>query len=93
VVLVVDVLRRTTSGGACVNICAVQGALPSLGFGGTGQSGYGRHHGIEGFRELSNPCGVIVRGTGDLTDAFLPPYGLAARAVVDSALGGAESAD
>jgi hypothetical protein len=57
------------------------------------QSGYGRHHGIEGFREFSNPRGVIVRGTGDLTDAFLPPYGLAARAIVDGALGGAESAD
>ena len=35
----------------------------------------GRHHGIEGFREFSNPRGVVVRGTGDLTDAFLPPYG------------------
>ncbi len=26
-----DVLRRTSSGGACVNVCAVQGAQPSLG--------------------------------------------------------------
>ncbi len=66
------VLRQTTSGGACVNICALQGALPSLGFGGIGQSGSGRHHGIEGFREFSNPRGVVVRGTGDLADAFLP---------------------
>ena len=73
------VLRQTTSGGACVNICAVQGALPSLGFGGSGHSGTGRHHGIEGFREFSNPRGVVVRGTGDLADAFLPPYGPAAR--------------
>ena len=44
------VLLQTTSGGACVNVCAVQGALPALGFGGVGQSGTGRHHGIEGFR-------------------------------------------
>jgi coniferyl-aldehyde dehydrogenase len=78
------VLRQTTSGGACVNACAVQGALPSLGFGGIGHSGSGRHHGIEGFREFSNPRGVVVRGTGDLVDAFLPPYGSAARAIVDS---------
>ncbi len=83
------VLRQTTSGGACVNICAVQGALPSLGFGGVGQSGSGRHHGIEGFREFSNPRGVVVRGTGDLADAFLPPYGPAAQAIVDSVLGAA----
>jgi coniferyl-aldehyde dehydrogenase len=78
------VLRTTTSGGACVNVCAVQGALPSLGFGGIGNSGTGRHHGIEGFREFSNPRGVVVRGTGDLADAFLPPYGPAAQAIVDS---------
>lgn len=88
-----DVLRQTTSGGACVNVCAVQGALPSLGFGGVGQSGSGRHHGIEGFREFSNPRGVVVRGTGDLADAFLPPYGPVARAIVDSVFGGAAHAD
>jgi coniferyl-aldehyde dehydrogenase len=82
------VLRQTTSGGACVNICALQGALPSLGFGGSGRSGYGRHHGIEGFREFANPRGVVVRGTGDLADAFLPPYGAMAQAIVDSVLGG-----
>ena len=59
------VLDRTTSGGASVNTCAMQGALPSLGFGGVGMSGMGRHHGEEGFREFSNPRGVFVRGEGD----------------------------
>lgn len=82
-----DVLRRTSSGGACVNVCAVQGAMPALGFGGVGQSGTGRHHGIEGFREFSNPRGVVVRGDGDLIDAFLPPYATGmAQAVVDSVI-------
>ena len=79
------VLERTSSGGACVNVCAVQGALPSLGFGGVGRSGTGRHHGVEGFREFSNPRGVVVRGTGDLADAFLPPYGPTAQAIADAA--------
>ena len=87
------VLRQTTSGGACVNFCAVQGAMPALGFGGVGQSGNGRHHGIEGFREFSNPRGVVVRGTGDLADAFLPPYGPAAQAIVDSVFGSAAPTD
>lgn len=82
------VLRNTTSGGACVNVCAVQGALPSLGFGGIGRSGHGRHHGVEGFREFSNPRGVVVRGDGDMIDAFLPPYGPLARSIVDSVFGG-----
>jgi acyl-CoA reductase-like NAD-dependent aldehyde dehydrogenase len=79
-----SLLRQTTSGGACINVCALQGALPSLGFGGIGNSGTGRHHGIEGFREFSNPRGVVVRGTGDLADAFLPPYGPVAQAIVSS---------
>jgi coniferyl-aldehyde dehydrogenase len=80
-----DVLRRTTSGGACVNSAAVHGALPSLPFGGIGQSGSGRHHGIEGFREFSNLRGVFVRGEGDLIEAFAPPYGATAQAVVGAA--------
>jgi coniferyl-aldehyde dehydrogenase len=82
------VLRRTTSGGAAVNTCAAQAALPSLGFGGVGQSGNGRHHGVDGFREFSNPRGVFVRGEGDLLDAFAPPYGPETQAVVDAVFGG-----
>jgi coniferyl-aldehyde dehydrogenase len=83
-----DVLRRTTSGGACVNCAAVHGALASLPFGGIGQSGSGRHHGVEGFREFSNLRGVFVRGEGDLIEAFAPPYGPAAEAVVEAAFAG-----
>jgi coniferyl-aldehyde dehydrogenase len=60
--LVESILSNTTSGGAAINACAIQGALPSLAFGGVGMSGMGRHHGIEGFREFSNPRGVVVRG-------------------------------
>jgi coniferyl-aldehyde dehydrogenase len=84
-----DVLRRTTSGGACVNSAAVHGALPSLPFGGVGQSGSGRHHGVDGFREFSNLRGVFVRGEGDLLEAFAPPYGPTAQAVADAAFAGA----
>jgi coniferyl-aldehyde dehydrogenase len=81
------VLRRTTSGGACINSAAVHGALPSLPFGGIGLSGFGRHHGIDGFREFSNLRAVFVRGNGDLIEAFAPPYGATAQAIVDGALG------
>ena len=85
--LAYNVLRRTTSGGACVNSAAVHGALPSLPFGGVGQSGTGRHHGLEGFREFSNPRAVFVRGEGDMIEAFAPPYGEAAQALVGAAFG------
>ena len=76
-----EVIARTHSGGATVNCCAVHGALPSMGFGGIGASGMGRHHGIEGFREFSNARGVFVRGEGgDMTSIF-PPYPRPAAAV------------
>ena len=88
--VVADVLRRTTSGGADVNAAAVHGALPSLPFGGIGHSGSGRHHGVDGFREFSNPRAVFVRGEGDLIDAFAPPYGAVANAVIGAAFAPAE---
>ena len=80
------VLSQTSSGGAAVNTCALQGGLPSLAFGGSGNSGMGRHHGVEGFREFSNPRGIVVRGKeADHIDAFYAPYSKAA-AMVDAAL-------
>jgi coniferyl-aldehyde dehydrogenase len=71
-----NIIDNTNSGGAAINCAAMQGALPSLGFGGSGNSGMGRHHGIEGFREFSNPRGVFTRGKDnqDLISAFAPPY-------------------
>ena len=82
---VARVLAGVVCGGAAVNTCAVQGALPSLAFGGVGMSGMGRHHGEEGFREFSNPRGVVVRGEGDHIDAFFAPYAKAA-AIVEHVL-------
>lgn len=79
---------QTVSGGFCHNAAAVHGAIPSLGFGGIGQSGSGRHHGFDGFREFSNLKGVFVRGEGDHIDALAPPYGELASALVAAALGG-----
>jgi coniferyl-aldehyde dehydrogenase len=84
------VLRETVSGGACINACAMQGAIPALGFGGVGQSGTGRHHGIDGFREFSNPRGVFVRGEGGALNTFLPPYGDFAKAAVTAVFGSAD---
>jgi coniferyl-aldehyde dehydrogenase len=84
--LMESILDNTSSGGAAINACAIQGALPSLAFGGVGMSGMGRHHGIEGFREFSNPRGIVVRGTGgDMIDVFYPPHRKAA-ALVQAAL-------
>jgi coniferyl-aldehyde dehydrogenase len=87
------VLATTVSGGACVNTCAVQGAVPALGFGGIGRSGHGRHHGVDGFREFSNPRGIVRRGQDDLIDVMFPPYGDVLDEVVASVLGAAAGAE
>lgn len=70
------IIDNTNSGGAAINCAAMQGALPSLPFGGSGNSGMGRHHGVEGFREFSNPRGVFVRerANKDFIKAFMPPF-------------------
>jgi coniferyl-aldehyde dehydrogenase len=47
----------------------------------------GRHHGIDGFREFSNQRGVVVRGEGDIINAFYAPYSRA-EAVINAILGG-----
>lgn len=80
-----EVINKTNSGGASINCAAIQGALPALGFGGSGNSGMGRHHGVEGFREFSNPRGVFTRGRPgeDLISVFTPPYAKGLQLVVE----------
>lgn len=75
------ILGETLSGGAAVNVAAVQAGLKDLGFGGVGMSGMGRHHGIDGFREFSNQRGFVVRGEGPHFDAFVSPAQNAAELV------------
>jgi coniferyl-aldehyde dehydrogenase len=87
------IIDNTNSGGAAINCAAMQGALPSLPFGGSGNSGMGRHHGVEGFREFSNPRGVFTRALNpqEHVNVLFPPYaGLAeplAAAAFKQALG------
>lgn len=82
------VITRTTSGGACVNSIAVHAAIPSLPFGGIGNSGMGAHHGLEGFQTFSHARAVFERGAGNGWELLRPPWGdplaaIAAMAVDD----------
>lgn len=79
-----EVTRNTHSGGVAINCIAVQAGVPSMGFGGVGASGMGRHHGEEGFREFSNPRGYFERKPGSLIDWILPPYGANTRHLIDN---------
>ncbi len=78
-----DITRNTHSGGVAINTVAVQAGLPSMGFGGIGPSGMGRHHGEEGFREFSNPRGYFERKPGGVLDWIMPPYGANTRFLID----------
>ncbi len=50
-----EVLARTSSGGACVNGTMFQVAVPTLPFGGVGQSGMGAYHGRAELRHVQPP--------------------------------------
>lgn len=85
----VDKLRQnTSSGGFCVNAAVLQGAQESMGFGGVGKSGMGRHHGIEGFREFSNPRGCVEMAKDSNLDLILSPHGEVTREFLKQATGG-----
>ena len=57
--------------------------MPSMGFGGVGGSGIGRHHGEEGFREFSNPRGYFERKPGGVPEWVRPPYGAGTRKLIE----------
>ena len=87
--LVERLRRSTSSGGFCVNAASMQGAQANLGFGGVGNSGMGRHHGFEGFREFSNPRGVVEVAADAHIDPLMSPHGEAARQFIRHVTGGA----
>jgi aldehyde dehydrogenase (NAD+) len=56
-----QVIERTSSGGVVAGDAVVHKGNPNLPFGGIGNSGMGRLHGVFGFRELSNQRAVMHR--------------------------------
>ena len=71
-----EVLSQTHSGGVGINEVVMHFAADDLPFGGVGQSGMGRYHGVEGFKTFSNSRAILKRGrffnTGKVAQ---PPYG------------------
>ncbi len=56
-----QVVSTTSSGGLCVNDAISHLLVPSLPFGGVGESGYGSYHGRWGFDTFSHRKGVLRR--------------------------------
>ncbi|XP_074904527.1 aldehyde dehydrogenase family 3 member B1-like isoform X2 [Buteo buteo] len=70
------VLERTSSGGFCANDTIMHMTIPSLPFGGIGQSGLGRYHGRSSFETFSHQRSALLRGAGreTLNTPRYPPY-------------------
>jgi hypothetical protein len=54
-------MRETSSGAFAVNEAVFQAASSDLPFGGVGMSGYGKYHGFDGFKALSNNKAVLQK--------------------------------
>ena len=69
-----DVLRKTHSGGACINDTLSHVMADDIPFGGVGPSGMGHYHGREGFETFSNMRGVVKKGRFNSTSLVGPPW-------------------
>jgi len=58
-----DVLAKTTSGGACINDTLMHITNYNLPFGGVGNSGMGKYHGLESFLAFSNKRAIVSTPT------------------------------
>lgn len=68
-----DVLRRTSSGGACLNDVIMHIANENTPFGGVGNSGMGSYHGEESFRTFSHRKSVLSTITRwDIPFRYMP---------------------
>jgi len=76
------VLDRTTSGNVTINGTIMHVAQDDLPFGGVGESGMGKYHGIEGFRTLSHPKGIFVQGRWNGINLLRAPFGKRADALL-----------
>jgi len=56
-------IEEVTFGGGCVNDTIIHLGVPSLPFGGVGQSGWGRYHSDEGFKSFSNQRSIVRSST------------------------------
>jgi aldehyde dehydrogenase (NAD+) len=67
------IIRRTSSGGACINDTIMHIANPNVPFGGVGNSGMGSYHGVLSFEAFSHKRSVVATPTFfDLPFRYMP---------------------
>ena len=68
-----SIVRRTSSGGACINDTIMHIVNPNVPFGGVGNSGMGHYHGRESFEAFTHRRAVIATPTAfDLPFRYMP---------------------
>jgi acyl-CoA reductase-like NAD-dependent aldehyde dehydrogenase len=70
----VALARRIRAGAVSVNDALVHFGVPALPFGGVGESGFGRSHGVEGLKEVTRSRGVVVDRLGLAREPWWFPY-------------------
>lgn len=69
------ILKRTSSGGACINDTIIHVGNHALPFGGVGESGIGSYHGKASFQAFSHQKSIMKQGLFPrLSHYFYPPY-------------------
>ena len=66
--------ESTSSGSICINDVMLPVLIPNLPFGGVGQSGMGKFHGEEGFKNFSNQKSITSKNNFLDINLRYPPY-------------------
>ena len=69
-----EVVRRSRSGGVCINDVLMHAALHTMPFGGLGSSGFGAYHGKAGFDAFSYERSILHRSLHPDPTLRYPPY-------------------
>jgi acyl-CoA reductase-like NAD-dependent aldehyde dehydrogenase len=77
------IARRLTAGNACVNDTVVNYGAAAAPFGGTGESGMGVRHGVQGIRKYCAPQTILITRLAPKADAYMFPYSPAKSKLVE----------
>lgn len=78
------IVRHTRAGGTVINHSALHYFNSYLPFGGVNNSGIGKAHGIYGFKEFSNPRGMLKQWSPiSALDKLVPPYNKQKQKLID----------
>ncbi len=80
------VAQRIRAGAVCVNDALVHFGVPGLPFGGVGESGFGRTHGVEGLEEVTRSRGVVIDRLGLVREPWWFPYSRATERMLKGTL-------